>query len=612
MKRKLWLFAMCLILTLTACRAETAETETPIVTATVAPATDAFARRVEEIKTTVREYMNSSDYDYNRRDAIDAVTGKLQTLLRSEEAAQLTGETFDDDFFSVKIKDFPLTDCTVRRIVLALEYDPDENYSATTNAAFFLEYAGDAVFFSDWNYCDGQECDFGVFETGDGVFAILLKESAAYAVIPYQYECKTPSAHIYHALDGEFAATYNVAIPLVTDDYRYVSDRAFALEQSGGVIRAQVLTHGGEAADTSLFDTETETFFREKTSLVSGETEVTLSEGLLLGLSDHSGNIRTLWLRQKEDRLYCDEISEQIVFPRQGELYSLKNYIKDIADNMRISEAGLTEGWWWLDCAKLLCAPLGADITAAFEEIFDPLPRWGTLESKDIPLYVGEDYVCYARDWFFSGGGSGTWSSAEVRFDRLDDLPRFHVSDESTYEGLPALYPDFEQTYLADLVFGADAEILYQDARETYIYGGHSFADFRELAIMRGGGRWSLALPTIDAYTAWNGNGGPRIGAFAPFSYEVPASLVSDKDMVREAHGVLGFSARDYFKAPSDDIYFYLTDYRLAVSDRSDANTAEDLMLEIPVKADEYIVSINWASGRTLSDWESAIASIGN
>ncbi|MCL2884344.1 MAG: hypothetical protein FWF49_02510, partial [Oscillospiraceae bacterium] len=266
------------------------------------------------------------------------------------------------------------------------------------------------------------------------------------------------------------------------------------------------------------------------------------------------------------------------------------------------------------DFRKILCAPLGVDQTADFEKMFSPKPADGDYEVTDIPLYVGPDYVSYVENRFASAGGSGSWDTSAVRFDKLDNLSAFTAvyGDTNSLDVEISLTPHFQETTLADALYGTQANALYQadvhTYRETTV---NTYTDFRQLAIKRNLGKWSLMLPMLQDNYARNGSYSNWINDFAVYSNDVPTALASDSSNVTVGGSNGDDFAKDLLDFPGsvaglsqDDYFIYMT--------HQGNDFDSDLDLSIPVNLDENIVSINFAGAATQAAWTNELSQIGS
>ncbi|MCL2695365.1 MAG: hypothetical protein FWE69_03455 [Clostridiales bacterium] len=566
-----------------------------------------FTEMVAALNQQARDANAIEDF-FERQDAIDGVGESIQALLTSEYAALLTNDTFDGEALTVEISAYPLQNGgAIQRI--RYELNSKSGYSDRA----FLQYVGDTIFFSDIEYVWRDEGELQVFETKDGVFVFQLSHSDySYTAFSRNREIKwPPRADVYAPGADGFSVGKNIEIPLTVDECDSVH-----LEQWGDTVRAMVYQYGDyriTEASKCLFDSETLSFVIPNERQTSEPVAYDLP-GLLLGLSDSRGNLRTLFIRKEGGRILCDTYEEQIIFPRQDGLYALKNYKLYESWSEHIEEYNWREGI--LDFNKLLCGPLGEDQSAVMETIFSPKPEEDCYSVTDIPLYVGPEYVCYMQTREFSGYDA-SWSVGgdDIRFDRLDDLADFTFRPENSCHNAEILTPNFGQTTLAELVYGPKAKAFFpSDARSA---GGeweypNPFTEMRQLALKRNCGKWSLALPVMKEYAyPWIDVYGSRIESFVVYSNTVPAFLLPDGGAGERETEDRGFwEERDLVSFPNSSVLLVMDDYYIAIGNRDEGPYYGSVALYIPVQIDEYIVSIHFADTDELAAWMDELSKI--
>ena len=528
--------------------------------------------------------------------AIEDVGEKLKEILDSDYADLLTNETFNSDEFSVAITNYPLQD---GGIIQRIEYhikdmEKDQIEYSVEGARFFLRYNGyngKDSFYSDIEQLGYGKEEFQVFENSEGCFVFRVFSVEGVIAFSSTKKYSTYDVTIYVLRENGFHSEWSVNIPL-----KVASNDNFRFIQQDNIIKGVTSDYNYPEQIECIFNPATLKFELPK-SKKSTPIDYDIP-GLLLGLSDSNGNIRTLWIRKEEDKICADEYAGQIIFQRQNKLFSVEHYTfyGDFFDSYTDSsgeEVNFCTGS--IDLKKLICGPLGKNLTDIYEKSHDSGREWGYFRVNDIPLYVGEDYVCYIQKTFHSGGGTFHASSVNIRFDKIDYLNNF-TFDNGDW-GYGGLSPDFDETFLVDLVYGENAKYLCQSDIATYGGELQPYVDFRQLAIKRNLGKWSLMLPVMDEYHhPGNGSYGNWVNSFAAYSNDVPAFLTSHEESVELGEWDT-WNAKDIFKFPGSDAALIQYDYFIGIY--NDGKKA----ISIPVNLDEYIVSINFADNGLQEDW---------
>jgi hypothetical protein len=560
-----------------------------------------FSEMVESLKQQAHNAMTLVS-----EEAIIAVGEKLKEILASEYAPLLTNDTFNSGAFLVEILDYPLQDgSTVRRIKYIMKSNEDsERYE---ESRFFLQYIGETEFFNNIEYSPSNEEDFQVFENKDGVFAFSLISKPNYTGSDSNKELIKYSSDIYVLHENEFSVEKYVAIPLQT-----FAGNKLRLLQQGGTIKG-VISDNRDLYAECFFVSDKLSFEIPKGDFESEPVDYDVP-ALLLGLSDSKGNLRTLYIHQEDRKIYSDEYSGQIIFPRQNKLFSLKNYVLDeeiIDEESGFEISNYRSGK--LDFQKLLCSPLGTDLTADFDKIFNPKTKWGYYGVTDIPLYVGADYICYIQNEYYSGGGTYSRSADNIRFDKLDNLSKFTADYGDDGMDEFTLISNFKETTLADLIYGVKVKELYQSDIRTYGGNLNPYVDLKQLSIKRNLGKWSLMLPVMDEYYhPGNGSNGNTITTFVAYSNSVPTFLATNSEAM-ETIGVWSYwNAKDRIKFPESKAFLAQYDYDIGIGNREAGNNfIESTDIKIPILIDEYIVSINFTNNDTKKAWEDELKRLG-
>lgn len=529
------------------------------------------------------------------REAVEAVGESLKNILTSEYSEFISNETFNSEEFSVLISTHTLKNGEVIKKISYSLNDILEN-------KFFLQYIGGNSFFSSTFNKNFDDKDFYVFKNKEGVFAISIRNYYDFETFASPEKIKDYNADVYYLDGGGFSVQSYVEIP-----FSVGYDEDIRMVQQGEIIKAVVYNEDNNltgAVPECLFNGKKIIFEVPEINFTSEPVDYELP-GLLLGMSDTKGNLRTLYIRKEDGRILCDEYANQIIFPRKNKLYSLKNYVLN-EDLEGYSDYGEQYRVGSINFKKILSGPLGADLTADFQKIFFPKPEYSFYDLIDIPLYVGEDYVCYIQKGFFTGGGTFHVSNADIRFDKLDNLSKFKAEYEYDCD---VLTPKFKETTLSDFIYGAKTKEFYQE--EIRIYGGilNPYFDFKQLSIKRNLGRWSLMLPVMeDYYHPGNGSNGKVINTFAVFSNNVPSNLASNREAMDVIHE-RNWYAKDMLRIPESNAVLYQYDYYIGLENQIEGSEVViDKNFKIPVGIDEYIVSINFADEATQEVWLDELA----
>jgi hypothetical protein len=562
---------------------------------------NSFASMVNDIKKLAHDAVFISGY-HERASIVDAVVESLKKMLISEYASMIHNGTFNDDELTVNIANYPLRDGrSLKNIQFIMKNNEgDDPYD---ESHFFLQYCGKEPFFSDMEYYDPRDQSFQVFENKDGCFAFSISSGYEDKVFSSDMEFSNYTAKVFILGDTEFSVEF-VRIPLkVAHGYN------FRLVQQKEIIKGIVCGNDieqFEGLSECLFNSSNLSFEIPKIAIRSDPIDYGFP-GLLLGLSDSQGNIRTLFIRKEDDRICADEYRGQIIFPQKGKLFSLKHYIQqDESYETYEDETGdeLIYRIGTIGIKKLLCVPLGDDVAFELDATNDSDElTWSFCESTAIPLYVGEEYVCYIQNSLFSGGGSFHAAPSEIRFDKLEDLPKFSFGYR--------MVPSFQETTLTELVYGEKAEDYYQANARTYGGRTNPYVDFKQLSIKRNLGKWSLMLPVIyEDYHPGNGSYSNWVHEFASFSNDIPSFLASNTEAMELLDGWEYWDAKDLIRFPESRAVLAQYNYYIGIGNQEDNHFQESLDLKIQIALDEYIVSINFANAATQNVWKNELSKI--
>jgi hypothetical protein len=485
----------------------------------------------------------------------------------------------------------------IRRIDYKLRLNSLTNDTTYDVEQFFLQFSGETVFFSDIEYTTSNETDFLVFENTDGCFAFSLFNYDNYMTFNSNERIAHYRVTAYIPRDNEFTVVQYIDIPLML-----IASDSLRLVQEDYIIKTQV--SNSRNLSVYVFNSESISFELMENEIPHNPIDYDMP-GLLLGLSDSRGNMRTLFIRKEDGEIRVDEYSNQIIFSRNDMLFTLKHYTleKDFYSDGSGNETDYRTGA--LSIKKLMYAPIGVDLTDIYDNIFD-FYTWGYYDNLDIPLYVGEDYICYVQNSFHTGGGSWRVSPSRIRFDRIDDLSDFVYDDERW--GFGGIVPNFDENLLCDLIFNDRADYFYQSNIHSYGDRMNPYVDFTQLSLKRNHGRWSLMLPVMEEYHhPGNGSYGNWINIFAVFSNDVPDFLNTNEEII-ELGGWSNWFAKDFFKFPDSDAVLFQYDYFIGIYSQysqyfNNWGESEDYDAFIPVNIDEFIVSISFSNAENHEIW---------
>ena len=524
---------------------------------------------VEEIKQLVLNTINIS---------VDSIGMKLQKFLQTAGADDFTEETFDTPYLSVKVIDaVQVKSGEVQRILCELYGNSKGSYKMT-----FLRYIGtDGSFaFSEayklsWNY---NESLYFAAEITDGIFIFDVRLGAS------DKDYFKVNSGVYSVKNNKIEKIGDSSIPLMVAR----EGCKYEISENQGTISFQVIgddyyDYGGDGdwqtvVAESIFDTTSLKFLSQTFKEVSHEIEENpnIENGLLLGLSDKEGNLRTLWIRPDDGKIVCSNINDEIIFLRNNKLYSLKNHKFDRGEEVIVSD----NYSYFFYYNKLLCAPLGQDMTGVFNEfVNNAISNECTNKSYQIPLYIGDEYIYYV-DNTKNIRPSFESSFDSLCFDKIDNLNKMQNS---------------EKVSLMNMVYSKD-EI-------SWLKNEFDF-DFNQLGIKRNEGKWYLTTPVMKYREERQSLNMLWVEDYIHISPNVPADLIKDSyDGFNELIDYRLGHSRDYFGYPDKFNNVHLYDYSLCIFD----NAAMECKLAAPIKPDEHIVSINFASGKTISEWETAL-----
>lgn len=571
------------------------------------PQLTTFSKAVDALKQEAHKAILVSQYSATDN-AIDNVGDNLIKILTSKDANLLTNNTFNTNAFTVTISAYPLNGGkSIRRIEYVLKNN--DNSNPIEESRFILQYIGATTFFSDIEYLDPNQKEFNVYENTDGCFAFALFSEPDYATYNTRHEHTNYYTDIYIPKDNKFSVEQHIDIPLDVN----ADDNLKLLEQDN-FFKGVIYNYNNEQPDGKpecFFNSAKLSFEMPKGNLQSNTVSYNLP-GLLLGLSDSQGNLRTLFIHQVDNKIICTDYTGQIIFPRNNKIFALKDY--NLNKEMKDDAGGSNEEYLAgsLDFQKILCAPLGVNQNSDFDKILSPLPEYTFYSLTDIPLYVGSDYVCYIQKKYYSGGGTHYWGATDIRLDKLDNLSNFTAKYAYDENMDFTLSPNFKETTLFDLIYGSKAKVLYQSNILTYGGTLAPYMDFKQLSIKRNLGKWSLMLPIMDDYYhPGNGSSDKSIDDFAVFSNNVPAFLASNNVSMTLDGAWSNWSAKDLIKFPNCNAFLAQFDYYIGIGlQGNDFSGQGSYDLTIPINLDEYIVSINFSDANTIKSWTNELNQI--
>lgn len=563
---------------------------------------ETFFEMTENLKQKAKMVNTMSEWT-EKRDAVTEIGETLKEIMISDYSSLLTNDTFNDNAFSVTITVYPLRENRIlRKIDYALRLNDDStNGVPYEEKRFFLQFCGENIFFTDIDYMQSNETDFYVFENTEGCFAFSLLDYRNYISFNTNETITNYQATVYIPRDNAFTVEDFIDIPL-----KVISSDSLRLVQEDDIIKT--LISNPQNLSVCIFKSENISFELIKNEIKSSSIDYDMP-GLLLGLSDSHGNIRTLSICKEDGKISVDEYSDQIIFSRKNILFILKHYTlkEDFYGDEFENETEYRTGA--LDIKKFICAPIGVDLTDIYNHIFDSDASWSYYNNLDIPLYIGEDYICYIQNSSHSGGGTWRLSPSCIRFDKLDNLSDFIYDDKSWVYG--GIVPDFDEKPLCELIYGNKAEDYYQSNITTYGGETNPYVDFTQLSLKRNLGKWSLMLPIMEEYHhPGNGSYSNWIKTFAVYSNDVP-DFLNTKDEIVELGGWNNWNAKDLFKFPDSDATLYQYDYFIGICSQSDSpQEPEDYDVFVPVDIDEYIVSISFSNTGTQETWMNELSKI--
>lgn len=539
----------------------------------------AFTLAVNALQEQAR-VANQMDRDDEWINAIEEIGKGIQQLLLSEDGSLLTNDTFGSDGFSVTLQEYPLTNSKVRIICYTLGANVSDH--GTTQRHAFLEYTGEQTYFSEILYLENRETlseeEFQVFDIKGQGYVFWNRYNFGYTTFDSPARLKDYVISLFIPGDDEFEMIYNVDIPVKAMD-----GWDLQLIQQDDTVK---VVYGDEMITPECIFNSEERIFELAEVHMQGESVDYEMPGLLLGLSDTDGNLRTLFIRKEDDTLHADEYRGEIIISQDKELFSVKQYqryedfYEDEFDN---NEAFLTGN---IDVQKLIYGPFGMDPAGEFDGVTEA-DTWSYNRIHDIPLYIGDTYICYIQSTYESGGGTYQASASDIYFEKLEQL-----SEGSPEPGVP-LMP--ERSALADLVYGSRADVLYKNLPLVQELRLYPYVDIRQLALKRSVGAWMLMLPVMNDYMhPGNGSNSRSITSFAAYDNNVPADLNSEDSSSEMDSGGFGWDAwraKDYFRLPQTAVN--VIQYENYIGIRQSAS-GEEFDLTIPVNVDEYIVSIHF------------------
>ncbi len=328
-------------------------------------------------------------------------------------------------------------------------------------------------------------------------------------------------------------------------------------------------------------------------------------QGILLGLSGGSLQNRTLFVYPKDGRLICREIPGEIVFPRKKGLYSVRLYEKTVEQSWEDSSRYPNE----LKVQKLLTGAYGEDMSGLLS-VYDKGTGYMYTERLDRLYYVGGTYTGFAVQQEFWSGGSYHYFVEQVHFAELYTLNDVMSYKESLYNEENAT-PHVD---LSGLLLGKAAEQLRGEAWRDYPPDGGIYLDFSQLMLRHEYGRWRAQAPVFAcSYHPGNGSSGRGFSLFADTAIAVPDALAGDgrvsDDFSFDYYTSYrdGYDTRDVTLSPDGQLALVLKTYDLCAYTLDEEGFLAEMLASVKIAPDEYIVSIHWADGAELAQWEKTI-----
>ena len=325
--------------------------------------------------------------------------------------------------------------------------------------------------------------------------------------------------------------------------------------------------------------------------------------GLLLGLSDDRGNVRTLWVRPAGGRLRIGEISNAVVFP-YGEGFSWLKNVRHTYEKANVEDEESVSSFF---LSKLLLAPLGEDPFPLIEDLTGDDPEWGrSSESEDRLYYVGEQYICYGNRYYYDSGVKFYYGSENVRLVPLEAVNRMILNDPFPEEGIDG-YPQLERLKLYDLIDNGALSTLGIWSKFNFGYGGNEYLSLNDLALIHKFGRWNLSAPVFSfTHSPRSGSTTVNLVKFLPLGEELPESLTGVENLPDGVEVYMlqeNFQANDAVAPPDLKSVIAIGDEGIIVCD-SNLNK----LLSVSSSPGERIVSIRWAGANDLPQWEETFA----
>lgn len=502
--------------------------------------------------------------------------------------------TFEMNDIRVTTQDFLLPNKDFIRLISYL--DNSDNYSIQY---YFLQYVGDTTYFNNAVAVNAKNYIYlHVFELDDTVYAFLQASDYTNTEWLTDVEYRQYFVSLFTLGNNAFIETKDIF------PYKVPAHDVLQFSLEDNKITAGLTQTKNESK--FVFDPQTLTF----TPMLGIQEQKPIQydlPGVLVGLSNSQGQLRTLYLYKKDDKIQVEEILDKIIFERNHTLHTLQyynyldeKYLKDFPDRLESKT----------DISKLYSRAID-DSTPYHLEIINQdtiINRsFPIRSSKELPLFIGEDYISYIRTEVGRSGGTLNGGKQLVHFNTLEQLEQVNFTNGH-------MTPLFDEKSLVDILFKDQASTLYQDNLTRQGERSGLFLDFDQLVIKRNVGIWSIMAP-IYKQTVHPGNGSNSIGfeRFATFSNTIPESIVSSSTNYNIQQEWRYWDARDIFQIPTSPALFIQHDTFIGVNVPNEEMAWEhnDIFdLKVACGVDEFIVSIDYLNEQSKDDWSKIIQSL--
>lgn len=510
-----------------------------------------------------------------------------QMLTYTEES-----EAFEVNNFSVTTRNFLLHDNSFVRLV---EYH-GKDQNSQFEVHYFLQYVdvNKDTLFSDINTAFiNEDIRAHVYETTHGIFAFV--ENNHYTTT----DILTGLKYTMHSLSNYKITKKTIISEENAAPVRTSYSHPAALKVENDTIYAYTPDLPNEAV--FKFNPVRLRFELDTTLWDQADINYELP-GVLIGLTNLNGDIRTLYIYKKDGRIQVDEIKDKILFERDNHLFLLEyyryfeatyNHQRYVADSQ-------------LEIDKLRTRSVNDDsdfkINIEFDEPSEPY--LSVRSAKEIPFFVGEDYISYLRVESATGGGLMSYGEGSMHYNTFKQLEQFTYLNGT-------LSPQFKEKTLADIMYGTKAKSLYESSLSSIPKNEKDYLDFYQLFIKRNLGNWSAVLPIMEKSThPSDGNIGINVKRVLPFENNLPDKIApSDTDF--EIPSAWGFTPiKDILKIPGTNIMIAQYDFYFGVGLIPDLLTDVKYDVKIPIESSEFIVSIDYLTKNSKDDWHKVVDSL--